>query len=484
MKFYKILLLVLIILIGPKGFSQAEGSSNSLGIQYGISSGKYQPFWLRVNQLGTVPVKGSFMQVSASYTQEYTNYKWIKYGYGADVRFLVGTDQSALIIPELYAKTQIGIFEFWGGKRRQAWGLVDSTISSGSFVWSMNSTPMPKVEITVPEWYYPGILGGLFAFKGTYGHGWFENNRTDVAHFFLHQKSFYGQMGRKRSKVKLFAGFNHQVQWGGRLRYPDPDNISAFNGVIPTTLRDYLFVVTGISMGRDSVNLKTSGWNDARNRAGNHLGTIDLGAEISIGKVKILGYRQSYYEDGSLFWLNNITDGLHGIAIRSQSKSAFRKLVLEYFNSTSQGGPIGSGAQFAWQRGLDNYFNNGVYREGWSYRGRGIGTPFITSINETDLPLTNFSYFDNTRVESFYLASEWKFGETKLLLKGSLSNAIGWYGREFIPVKKMYSFAVFFEKPVQVFGYNAQLKTNVGYDKSEWYPSVFGLHMGLSMPLY
>ncbi len=466
-------------------FGQEEGSSNSLLIQYGLSSGKYQPFWLRSNQYGTVPTKGSFMQVGATYSQDYQkNQNAIKFGYGADVRFLVGTDQSGIVTPELYVKSKYGIFELWGGVRKQVWGLVDSTISSGSFVWSGNSMPIPKVEIIVPDWYYPSFLKGKIAFKGSYSHGWFENNREDVAHFYLHQKSFYGQIGRKNAMLKLFGGFTHQVQWGGTLLYPDPNNISGINGVIPSNFRTYMYVVTGLTLGNNGSNLQTNGLNDAWNRAGNHLGTVDVGAEFNVGKWKVLGYRQSYYEDGSLYYGNNITDGLHGISIQSKAKTAFRKLVLEYFNTSSQGGPLGSNAPKPWQRGQDNYFNNSVYTNGWTYRKMSIGNPFMTLDSETDINAGNKVYFDNNRVEAFYLASEWTIGKANILVKGSLANAFGNYGSIFNAAKKMYSVAAFIQKPQVLLGYNSIIKANIGYDYSEWYPSVLGIHLGVSMPLY
>jgi len=265
--------------------------------------------------------------------------------------------------------------------------------------------------------------------------------------------------------------------------YPDPNNIIGINGQIPTTARDYFYVVTGFTLGSKG-DTTLNGKNDAWNRAGNHLGTIDLGAEIDFGSFKVLGYRQSYYEDGSLFYLSNITDGLHGISIQSKKNTLFKKLVLEYFNSTSQGGGLGSGEGNGALRGLDNYFNNGAYTNGWTYRRMGVGSPFITLDSDTDLKPGNATYFDNNRVEAFYIASEWEINQTKILFKGSLANAIGWYGEEYVPVKKMYSIAFFIQKPTKILGYDALLKCNVGYDKSEWYHNTLGLNLGVSMPLF
>ena len=484
MKYVSSLLLLSFLVLGSSVFGQ-EKTDTWFGIDYGLSGSNYQPFWLRSNQYGLVPVKGSFTSVNAGYIEPYKTNKKYAIGYGAEARFLVGTDASALLLPELYVKGKLGFLEIWGGRRKQVFGLVDSTLSSGSFAWSGNALPMPKVELIVPDWHYPKIFKGVLAFKGSFAHGWFDNNRNDVAHIYLHQKSFYGQIGRSESRLKLFGGFTHQVQWGGKLLYDDPKNIYGFNGYVPSDLKAYFYVVTGFTLGSNSANTQSYGINDAWNRAGNHLGTVDLGAELKIGKVNVLGYRQSYYDDGSLFWLNNITDGLNGISIHSKSKSAFRKLVLEYFNSTSQGGPIdAAAAKHPWERGMDNYFNNSVYTEGWTYNKTGIGSPFITLDSETELNPTKKIYFDNNRVEAFYIASEWKIGEANVIFKGSLANAIGWFKKEYVPVKKMYSFALMVEKPIYFLGFPAQLTTKAGYDHSEWYPNIFALHLGIKTALF
>lgn len=94
--------------------------------------------------------------------------------------------------------------------------------------------------------------------------------------------------------------------------------ISSFGSDIST----YFNVVTGLSMGRLGSWNSQRGVpaNEAGNRTGNHLGTVDVGAEINTYWCNFLIYRQNIYEDGSLFYLNNISDGLSGISFTLKNK--------------------------------------------------------------------------------------------------------------------------------------------------------------------
>jgi hypothetical protein len=225
----------------------------------------------------------------------------------------------------------------------------------------------------------------------------------------------------------------------------------------------------------------TYGINDGWNRLGNHLGTIDVGMEIDWKKAKLFLYRQSIYEDGSLYYGNNITDGLHGVAFTQKADQGIIKVVIEYLNTTSQGGSVFNGSSVF--RGLDNYFNNAVYRDGWTYNGMGLGTPMLTLDSETDLTNTDGTFYDNNRVESFYMGVEAKLGENAFMLRGSMSNSIGWFGQENIPAKKQYSVGLQWQRPLQLMGYNTQLKATLGADRGSWKPDVIGGNVSLIVPL-
>jgi hypothetical protein len=449
----------------------------------GFSSSNYTPFWLRANQFGSVPTEENYVHVGGSTYIEYRKGKKMDWGFGASGRLNLGETKADLLVQEAYLKGKWGIFELSAGRKKYIQGLMDSTLSSGSFAFSGNALPMPKVEIVVNEYWHPDFLGGYLGFKGNFVHALFDNKRSDVDHIFLHQKSFYGRLGKPNSLFKFYGGFNHQVQWGGTLKYADPTNQASRKGKVASSLKDYLYVITGQSMAAAGGDTAKYGYNDAYNRLGNHLGTVDVGMEIDGKFGKVFFYRQSIYEDGSLFYGNNITDGLHGVAFSTKRKQGLLKLVFEYFNTTSQGGAGGSGNTVGFLRGQDNYLNNSVYREGWTYLGRGLGSPLMTLDAETDLNAGKDIFYDNNRIETFYVGAEAMIGENRLMFRGSLSNAIGRYGSEYIPVKKQIALGLQWERQIFVFGQDAFLSANIGADMGSWKKDLVGANFTLSVPL-
>ena len=390
-----------------------------------ISTDGNTPFWLRANQYGTVPLTSPIVTLRGTISSDYKKavskedqYKLSKFdwGYGLNIVGNVGKENQFLI-PEAYIKAKFGAFEIYAGRRKEIFGLVDSTLSSGSYIWSGNALPMPKIQIMNRDFVPLGITKGFLSFKGIYAHGWFENDRTDVKNFYLHQKSLYFRLGKPDWKFKFYGGFNHQVQWGGTLKYSDPTNQFSINGQVGSSFNDYINVVTGRSLAGVGDTTK-NGANDALNRSGNHLGTVDFGFELNTRKVKVFVYRQNIYEDGSLAYLSNISDGLNGVSFTfkkpDNQKFHISKLVFEYLNTMSQGGNSSGDNSNSRLRGNDNYFNNGVYKDGWTYKGNIIGTPFVSLMVN--------------RVNSIYLAIETIINQNlNFQIKFSNNNDLGSY---------------------------------------------------------
>ena len=448
----------------------------------GYTSGAYTPFWLRANQFGEVPTWESYYHAGMSAKMEYRKGRRADWAMGATARVNLTETRSDFFFQEAYIKGKFGIFELSAGRKKYIQGLADTTLSSGSYILSGNALPMPKIEVVVNDYWAPGFLGGIAAFKGNFVHGWFDKDRSNVTQVYLHQKSFYGRLGKPSWPVKFYGGFNHQVQWGGTKRYL-PASITNASGSKTSVLSDYLYVITGKSLAGAGGDTATYGANDGFNRLGNHLGSVDVGMEIELKAGKLFFYRQSVYEDGSLFHGNNITDGLHGISFTRHVEQGLLKIVFEYFNTTSQGGAGGSGNTVAALRGQDNYFNNGDFPEGWSYMGKGLGSPLMTLDSETGLNPTFNTYFDNNRVEAFYLGAEALLGENHLTFRGSLSNAIGFYGYEYLPVKRQISAGLQWQRAMPWISEGAQLKANIGFDTGDWKKDVFGGNLSLSIPL-
>lgn len=454
-----------------------------------LSTSSSTPFWLRANQYGVVPLKSSAATLRGGFVADYdtarTNHRRFDYGYGLNAVTNAGpkspAEHSAYLM-EAYAKVRFGIFELYGGRRRELVGLVDSTLSSGSYSWSGNALPIPKIQLAIPQFTPIGFTKGWLSVMGQYAHGWLDPTGY-VSHTFLHQKSLYFRLGKPEHTVRLFAGFNHQVVWGGRSPELVKTGLSKTEA-LPHSLKDYFYVVTG--RGGDAGDTTQYTAFDITNRVGNHLGTIDLAAEIDLSTYTLFFYRQNVYEDGSLFYLINIADGLNGIRLRRNNPDALvRDVLVEFLNTTSQGGNefIISDNK---KRGRDNYFNNAQFRDGWSYQHKTIGTPFITPeiFSNGQYPFGNFT--NNNRVYAFHFGMSgafpnpgwgWLDGRIRYQSKFSFSRNLGYY---LAPETRKDQFSGWINvvAPLRLLAGTA-LTGSVALDTGQLYANSLGVYLGV-----
>lgn len=403
------------------------------------------PFWLRVNQYGEVPIESQFLQLSVDVHHEYDsiynkNKQLNKFSFGYGARGIANVGKiNQLIVSEAYAKIRFKNFELYAGRRKEIIGLVDSSLSSGSYIWSGNALPIPKLQISIPN--YTPLGKGLISIKGSFAHGWFGSTDS-VQNYYLHQKTFYARIGRPSWKVKFYTGLNHQVQWGGMPTVPWYDTrTDQIITQYPSDFKTYINVVSGLSLNRKlDAGLDKDGipYNEAFNRAGNHLGTVDLALQVETTLGTLLLYKQSIYEDGSLFYLSNISDGLTGVSLnikRSESKIQIQKINLEYLSTSNQGGANGSHNSISELRGRDNYFNNSLYKDGYTYKNQTIGTPFILPLSnykqlltEAEFKQLNSNFLLNNRIEAINFGIHATYMQNiRMLYKYSFSNNKGNY---------------------------------------------------------
>lgn len=403
------------------------------------------PFWFRANQYDIIPQKTA---IALSGTIDYEanlstkNDKWKVVGSAQVVGNVLDNRKNQIYLPQLYAGIRRGPLLFYVGRKKELFGLADSTLTSGSYIWSGNALPIPKIQVELSDYVPIGKKNPWFGFKGNYAHGWFGT--SDYAYgYYLHQKSLYVRLGRKSSVIKLYGGFNHQVQWGGKATQ---DIGTVTDRTFPSSFGAYLETV--IAFGAN-IGLKRRGTNnfDSTNRIGNHLGTVDLGLELDLKKYNLFVYRQNIYEDGSLFYLTSIADGLNGVVLtnlfpnREKGKLSIKKVVFEVLNTRSQGG----GAFVIddnQKRGKDDYFNHQQYYDGWSYRRRIIGTPFMTNQLDTNRPEIQNKYdiANNNRVLVFHTGFEGYLGPNiHFLSKLSYSANYGTYIYPYSIIAKQFS---------------------------------------------
>jgi hypothetical protein len=400
-----------------------------------LSTSENLPFWLHANQYGEVPLTSQFLQFSGSVHHEYDSLytkagKLNKFGWGYGARAVANVGKvNQFIISEGFLKARFSAFEIYAGRRKEIFGLVDTTLTSGSYIWSGNALPMPKIQISIPN--YTSILkNGFISIKGGFAHGWFDKKRLYTSDLKLHQKWLYFRLGKPSWKINFFAGGNHQAQWGGNSPF------FTVNGKLPDGFQNYIHVVLGT---RGAITGVPETKDFDANRIGNHLGSIDIAASIKLDQNELLLYRQSFYEDGSLFYLNNISDGLLGISIKlGNQKLALKKISVEYLNTINQGGQnfllfSNSGEVVPPElRGADQYFNNAQIKDGWVNNNKTIGTPFISVPNQE-------TSINNNRVKVWHLALHADYKSLNLYIKNSLVMNLGTYSSPMLGKSRLAS---------------------------------------------
>lgn len=455
-----------------------------------LSNSAKTPFWLRTNQYGTVPLNTPSATFRASFRADYdtarVRRRQFDYGYGLNVvanAVILSPGENPLLLPEVYGKVRFGVFEAYAGRRRELFGLADSALSSGSYSWSGNALPIPKIQIGIPQFTPIGFTRGWVSVMGQFAHGWMDASGF-VNHSLLHQSSLYVQVGKPQSAVHLFAGFNHQAVWGGTS--PDLYKLGLIKSErLPSSFRDYISVITG-ERGAAGDTSKYTNF-DLTNRVGNHLGTVDLGIDIDLGRYTLFLYRQNIYETGALFYLTNITDGLNGLRIRRNDPDALvHDLVFEFLNTVNQGGDIFV-IEDPQKRGRNDYFNNAQFRDGWSYQHKTIGTPFITPYIYPDGTYPYGTFTNNNRVHVYHVGLSGTLPRLRLSLlsgrltyqaKFSFSQNLGSYIIRFPQPKQQFSGLVSVAAPLRLLSGMA-LTASVASDVGELYPTTLGVYVGL-----
>lgn len=444
------------------------------------------PFWLRANQFGTVPLRGSLGTLRVGAVRDYkprtdsaakrkARFDW---GFGLTSVLNVGpkptSGSPAILLPDAYVKVRFGRVELYGGNRREVIGLGDTVLTSGFVAWSGNALPFPKIQLHTPEFVPLGFTKGLVALRVGYAHGWLANSYIQGS--YMHHKYLYGRIGKPSARVRVYGGLNHQAQWGGRAAYLIGTPL-AVNGSLPTSFKEYLSLVTG----RYPEAIQNDRFTDfdGTNRVGNHVGTYDLALEWNGHRHNWLLYHQHMYEDASGLALRNLPDGLTGLRFLNQKNNAVRfrvqRVVVEWLSTTNQSGSIFDGTLR--YQGADNYFNHSQYREGWSYRGRTLGTPFI--IPRTDFtPLVNSfaggGFFPNNRIIVWYAGAGGVFRHGPMLtVRSSYSRNLGTYIQPYPTSFKQFSALLSAQWRLVRFP-GTMLTTSLAMDRGELLPRTFG----------
>jgi hypothetical protein len=442
------------------------------------SSGSNTTFWLHANQFGVIPLTNPAAFARVGINSDYHNKTW-DVGYGVEA-WAFGGKESNVVLSEAYVKAKYRKFEIWGGRRKQIIGIVgDSLLTSGSYIQSGNSLPIPQVQIGFTD--YVKLFKGIISFKGMLSHGWFDGNSV-VKNHYLHQKSFYLKFGKDKWPVRVAGGFNHNVQWGGEVVLPNRHTVGKD---YPSELIDYWYVISGKRIPTFGfVDPEKYDVIDRGNRVGNHLGSADISIEASLPNAELIVYKQFIYDDGSLYYKKGLEDGLNGISLkfRKNELSDFQidAITGEFLYTVNQGGSAFSldGSP----RGKDDYFNHIQY-SGWVYDKNTIGTPFIVPKEQTaeELPRNStFKFSNNTRVKLFHLGIAAHYKKANFLVKASYSDNLGTYERPFPRGTRQLSLMVASSIPINTsFLGPLDLKIMLASDAGQLYENSTGARISI-----
>ncbi len=324
-------------------------SVNARGIGYSNSE---SPFWFHSNQRGRTDEITNFsgwMNTSARY--QLSNNTFLEAGLGA--LYQDGyTDKFQL--DESYLKFQINWLSVVIGRKQQQEYYRGLSASNKNILWSLNARPMPGIQIgTNRPVYFSGNTG--MGFQASFEEYFTDDNRY-VEDVRVHHKSFH-LLYKASEKFEISAGLQHFVQWGGT---------SPEFGKLPQSFKEYMNVVLG-KEGDDIV-----GGQEA-NALGNHLGSYEITLKTKIQNYDLHLIYNHLFEDGSGRRLGNTPDGRYGIYLEDPETNHWINAFiyeLYYTKNQSKNTPTTDG--------VDNYFNNNLYRSGWTYENRILGVPFIT----------------------------------------------------------------------------------------------------------
>jgi len=434
------------------------------------------PFFLHANQFGLMPTEPDIAYFSAGIIKDYDSLfilkrklKIFKYGYGINLHANMG-NTNQILLPEAYLKLRFKHLEFYGGRQKEIQGLTDSTLSSGAYVWSGNALPVPKLQISTPNWVGWGQYKRL-SYKAGLSHGWFGTQGI-IENFYLHQKWLYLKISDKKQKIQLMGGINHQTQWGGyseELKKVGGQYPPTFNGYLaPNPLYSYQFILLPFLQKLINIDpTKVPGY-DSGLAIGNQLGSVDLA--MTINQNWQLYHQKPFDFARSLINFNNIEDGIYGISWKIKKPTTiFQHIVGEFIYTKSQGLYRFGKYQLSNSGEIDNYFSHGQYQS-WTYKNRIIGTPLILA-NDSNRIINN-------RVKAFYVSVNGHYQSFDCQVKAQQSYNYGTYGSALDISSTSFLLAVQHSLP-----YRLNLSLQLAQDIGGLYKNATGFHLSFSKSL-
>ncbi len=364
-----IILTLLAFLSATTLFAQKRPTNYRLEASTYISNHDNPPFWMTSNQNGIVPNEDCALAKISIYTDFKPTVRSLQFTYAVDIAGYTTKEENKAIISQLYGSLKWKDIQLDLGVKHRPARFEGLSSTNGDILWSSNSRSYPGYCLKLSDYTHFKIMPRWLSLRMEYGDYILNDNRYMGDMTRLHHKNFFLKADLS-DKLSITGGIDHYAMWGGE---------SEQLGRQPSGFSDYLRVITGREGGGDAL------MTDQINAIGNHLGSYSLNIEHK-GKTNWTFFYSHPFEDGSGREFQNYPDGNYGIYInRRKEKALINHIVYEFTYTRHQSGNFVKepGDHGDLHRGNDSYFNNGVYRSGYTYFNHTMGSPFFIT-NETD----------------------------------------------------------------------------------------------------
>lgn len=346
------------------------------------------PFWLWANQLGQYDRNSSVIQnVSLNaFHQQQLGESEFSMEAGLDLDLLIA-DKNDFRFTRLFGGLNWKFLQLKLGAFPEEEVYAGLSTTNGNLAASRNARPHPRVRIGFNR--FVPLFVDWFSINGFYEEGMLNDERY-VKDTHLHRKALYLRFGKPET-VQVTGGLEHFVMWGGT--HPTYGELQGWDS--------YLDYVTG-SAGDENALMT-----DQLNVVGNGYGVYQLQISKAWEKLHTTLYVSHPYDDRSGLRLTNHLDNLWGLHLAFQKeKSLIQNMVVEFFNTKNQSGQIHlvkgeDGVMHG--RGMDDYYNHGVYRSGATDRQMAMVSPLFAPVIIEEGISTGF---ESTRFTGFHLGAD------------------------------------------------------------------------------
>ena len=436
--------------------SQSKDLQYAIKTSAGLSSDTTLPFWLVANQYGSVPDSDYGLLNTSVFKTFDTPETLFDISYKVSATGFIA-QENKLLVNELYLGVRFKNILLDIGAKNDAIAWHNLSSSNGSIIKSINARAMPGINIKTNDFIKLPFAKKWLSVKGNFAHYFMDDTRfvdnTNLHHKSLHIKS------RLSPTFEIIAGLDHYAQWGGT---------SPQYGAQPSSIKDYIKVVFGAE-GGDTATL-----NDQFNALGNHVGAYILQFNYKGQKANYNFYYSHPFEDTSGREMTNWQDGLYGVFIDfKKQKAPITHLLAEFtYTKNMSNNPVSIS-------GPDNYFNNGIYKSGWTYHGNTIGSPYFTPKPVDENGITSGVILGDNRFAAFNFGANGyvKWVPYRVLL--SHTTYYGWFNQEYEQYPVQFSGILDIVIPQEKFNLPFDVAASFAFDAGTYRPQNFGAFLSI-----